>query len=110
MNNENKLTPKQAAAAFAAKAKELGFRFEANMNRVAITKLITPGSREEFANADMSYDSVLGLAPLRGGSVWGTDGGSVGGMSALNSGQFRMNKSGTGANFLKALIALQSKQ
>jgi hypothetical protein len=48
--------------------------------------------------------SVLDLAPLKGGSVWGTDGGSIGGAVALQNGQFVMNKSGSGGvRFMREL-------
>jgi hypothetical protein len=42
----------------------------------------------------MDYHHILTTLPHRGGSMWGTDGGSVGGYVALTNGHFEMNLSG----------------
>lgn len=89
--------------AFIEACQKHGFSFEVNGSIVRIKKSFIPGDSESFVNCDMFAGSVLSLAPLRGGSVWGTDGGSVGGMVALKNGEFCMNKSGEGSRFLKAL-------
>lgn len=70
-----------------------------------ISKRFTPGDSLAFANADMMAFSVLDYAPLRGGSTWGTDGGSIGGYSGLMRGQYVLNKSGSNASFRRALRA-----
>lgn len=96
------------ASEFLAVAHKYGFRVEVLGNTlVRITREITPGSLEEFVECDMMYGEVLALAPLKGGSVWGTDGGSVGGQAAVRSGKFVMNKSGSAYRFMTALIAAQ---
>jgi hypothetical protein len=95
---------KEQAQKFVEQALAHGFRVVvANDNVVRIVRSFNPGDKEAFTHCDMVAGSVLDLAPLRGGSVWGTDGGSVGGMSALNSGMFVMNKSGEAKSFMKAL-------
>lgn len=61
-------------------------------------------SKEDFVRADMEYYSILGLLPTTSpGSVWGTDGGGVGALSAMKSGVFTMNKSGGSRRVLNAL-------
>ena len=70
---------------------------------VRISKIFTPGDKDTFTACDMLAGSVLAFAPLKGGSVWGTDGGSVGGHVALTRGEFVMNKSGDGKRFIAVL-------
>lgn len=92
-------------AAFIAACNQHGFNYEVSNNVVRISKRFTPGDLAAFSDCDMIASRVLDLAPLRGGSVWGTDGGSVGGHVAVKNGHFVMNKSGSGARFLAALAA-----
>lgn len=71
---------------------------------IRITRKFEVGDRQAFCECDMMASSVLDLAPLKGGSVWGTDGGSIGGAVALQNGQFVMNKSGSGGvRFMREL-------
>lgn len=100
-----KVNAQEQATKFIASCKEHGFDFIiASDSVIRITKEFTPGDKEAFTTCDMFAGSVLALAPLKGGSIWGTDGGSIGGMSALNSGKFVMNKSGeSGKRFIAAL-------
>jgi hypothetical protein len=52
----------------------------------------------------MEYYSILGLLPsTSAGSVWGTDGGGIGALSAMSSRVFKMNKSGGSVRVLNAL-------
>ena len=92
-------------AAFIAACAKHGFAYEVSNGIVRISKSFKPGDLDAFADCDAVASRILDLAPLRGGSVWGTDGGSVGGHAAVKSGYFRMNKSGSGARFLAALSA-----
>ena len=94
---------KQQAMAVIQKAKELGFTLEVLPNVVRVHRTFQPGDCDAFTYCDSMAYEVLSLCPLRGGSIWGTDGGSVGGAVALRSGRFTLNKSGDGSNFLKAL-------
>lgn len=74
---------------------------------VTIVKQFTPNDRDALVKCDTEYFSILCKAPLKGGSIWGTDCGGVGAIAALRSGVFRMNKSGnTGKRFLNALKKL----
>ena len=91
---------------FLSAAREHGFKVEiASENVVRITKPFTPGDRDAFVGCDMFGESVLAIAPLKGGSVWGTDGGSIGGMSAITHGRYTLNKSGTAKRFMRLLAA-----
>lgn len=89
--------------AFIEACQKHGFSFEVGRSIVRIKRDFEPGDIEAFIECDMFAGSVLSLAPLRGGSIWGTDGNSVGGHVAIKRGQFVMNKSGEGSRFLKAL-------
>ncbi len=72
---------------------------------VYVTKAFAAGDKQAFCACDSDGPSLLALVPLKGGSVWGTDGGSIGGMSALTHGRYTLNKSGSsGARFVKALV------
>jgi hypothetical protein len=65
------------------------------------------GSMEGFRECDMMYFEILGRLPrTEAGSDWGTDGSGIGGMSALASGVFRMNRSGGSKRVLAALAKL----
>ncbi len=84
-------------------AKELGWDVTV---RGSILTIYKDGinDREAFCRADMEYYSILGLLPsTSAGSVWGTDGGGIGAMSAMSSRMFKMNKSGGSKRVLNAL-------
>lgn len=88
-------------------SKKLGWRIEVRGQILTIKKSIRPGSNEDFVRADGEYWSILGMLPTTSpGSSWGTDGGSVGGLSAMQGGTFTMNKSGGSIRVLKALAKM----
>lgn len=97
------MTNKELAYKFVSLADQYGFNISIRNTIVSITKHIN--GNDEFRDADMSYYSVLDYAPAlkNQSSVWGTDGGSIGGLSAIKSGLFKMNKSGIKKGFLTAL-------
>ena len=100
-----KTTPAQQAAEFVSRCRSLGWKIERiDDSVVTIAKRFTPGSREGLVECDMEYFEILDLCPNKGGSVWGTDCGGIGAMSALNNGMFRMNKSGSGAKRFAAEV------
>lgn len=70
---------------------------------VTISKRIEPNNNKEFCAADMEYYGLLSLAPGKGGSIWGTDGGGIGALSAMKHGMFVVNKSGVQSRFINAL-------
>jgi hypothetical protein len=94
---------KETAQKIVAIAKEYGWDLNV---RGSILTIYKDGIRtkEDFVRADMEYYSILGLLPSTGpGSIWGTDGGGIGALSAMNSGVFTMNKSGGSKRVLSAL-------
>ena len=109
MRNEREIDMKktslQIAKEIKQKADDLGWQLAVrNGSILTITKKLARCNMEEFTKADMEYYSILGKLPTTSpGSMWGTDGGGVGGMSALNSGMFTMNKSGGSKRILNAL-------
>jgi len=92
-------------SSFIAACKANGFTFDASRDSVIrIERRIAIGDKAAFCDCDMSASDILSLVPMKGGSVWGTDGGSIGGHAALMSGRFVMNKSGESAKrFMTAL-------
>ena len=85
-------------------ARELGWRVSVRGSGILTVTKTGIRSREDFVRADMEYYSILGLLPTTSpGSIWGTDGGGVGAISAMNTGVFTMNKSGGSKRVLAAL-------
>lgn len=100
-----KSSPKQQAKQFVDRCSQLGWKIErVTDNIVTITKRFPIGSNDGLVECDMEYYDVLSLCPYKGGSVWGTDCGGMGAMSALNNGLFRMNKSGSGGKRFAAEV------
>lgn len=95
----------EVAKKIMTKAKQLGWDVSVVNNKILrITKKIEQSNLDSFAKADSEYYSILGLLPsTSAGSVWGTDGGGVGALSATKSGLFVMNKSGGSKRVLNAL-------
>jgi len=94
---------KETAQKIVAIAKEYGWDLNV---RGSILTIYKDGirSKEDFVRADMEYYSILGLLPSTSpGSIWGTDGGGIGALSAMNSGVFTMNKSGGSKRVLNEL-------
>lgn len=92
------------AREFAKAVKAKGWEIERNGDGiVTISKVIGVQNREAFCQADSEYYFLLAMAPGSGGSIWGTDGGGMGAISAMKNGKFVMNKSGIQSRFLKAL-------
>lgn len=92
-----------AADQFKAACRNYGWEWTVQGSVITITKRFEPNNREQYSHCDSEAYVILSYAPLRGGSVWGTDGGSVGGAVALTNGVYMLKKSGTGKLFLAAL-------
>lgn len=103
-----KMTAKENAVEIKKVADDFGWSIEVRGTGIlTITKSIKRNDNEDFTTADMEYDSILGLLPTTSpGSTWGTDGGGVGALSAMQTGVFKMNKSGGSKNVLKALAKI----
>lgn len=93
----------EMASKFKETATRYGWSYVVRGTILTISKPFD-GSLEEFARCDGEYYSVLSAAPsTRPGSMWGTDGGGMGAMSAMKNKLFVMNKSGVDKRLLKAL-------
>lgn len=100
MASKNKI----AAQEFVDKCKELGWTFKAKSSVISIYKTIPINSNSEFSKAENESGSLLDIVKMtKNGSVWGTDGASIGGHYAMTSGNFSMNKSGCSAHILNAI-------
>ena len=95
---------KTTASEFLAFCKANGWVPSVRKEIVTIAARFTPGSLTEFTNLDMSYWGILSRVPQTSpGSMWGTDGGGMGAVSALHTGRFTMNVSGVSKRFLNQL-------
>lgn len=95
------------AQEFVAKCKEYGFNYSVSESVIKVSKTIPTDSNDDFCIAESQSGSLLCIIPqTKPGSVWGTDGASVGGWHAIKSGNFQMNKSGCSAHVLNAIKKL----
>jgi hypothetical protein len=78
-----------------SKVEAAGFRVSAHGCIVTLSRTFAPGDHSAFVDCDMFAEGyLLELPQTQPGSTWGTDGGSVGGYFAVQSGNFRLNRSG----------------
>lgn len=88
-------------------AKELGWEVAIRGNSIMTITKTGINTNDDFVRADMEYYSILSLLPSTSpGSVWGTDGGGIGALSAMKTRVFTMNKSGGSKRVLSALRKL----
>lgn len=81
-----------------------GFSVEVRGGILTLRKQIIQDDMNSFREADMTYGCVFDRLPrTSAGSQWGTDGGGVGALAAIKSGQFIMNMSGGSVRVLNAL-------
>jgi hypothetical protein len=99
-------TALEQAKQFIAACHKHGFTVEVLDNIVRIKKTFAPQDHEAYRYCDMYGYLLLEMVPLKGGSVWGTDGASVGGYVALTKGEFTLSKSGRGTKFIESLRKL----
>lgn len=92
------------ASAFKSKVTELGFNFTIIGDQiVSVSKSFPKGDTNAFVQCDMNGPYLISLVPSSGGSVWGTDGGTVGGHSAVLHGNYCLKVSGVSKRFIKEL-------
>lgn len=60
---------------------------------LTLCKRFTPGSASEYASAESDVSVIYSAKSVGAGSVWGTDGGSIGGMVGMQGGYMRLHKS-----------------
>ena len=98
-------TPRELAREFIDACRAAGFGWSVRDTIVTVSKTFTPGDRDAFVECDVTAPHLLSLVPRSSaGSTWGTDGGSVGGMIALENGRFVLNRSGCNKRVVKALV------
>ena len=105
MTTTTKANPAELAREFHNACNAHGWTYSASGDIVTIVKRFTPGDREAYVECDMFAYDILSIAPLKGGSVWGTDGGSIGGYTGLSGGYYKLNKSGSGGKRFIAELA-----
>ena len=76
---------------------------------LTIAKTFQPGSAKEYTNAESDCSIIYSVPTTEAGSIWGTDGLSIGGMVGMRDGYMRLNKSGCGKLWLKKLVKLISE-
>jgi hypothetical protein len=103
-----KPTPAEVAAQFLMAATQHGYSVEAHRSGdqyvVTVAASFTPGDRDAYVRCDGSGCSVLAILPMtKPGSIWGTDGGSVGGHAGMTGGYYHLSKSGVGVKVGQAI-------
>lgn len=98
-----KVNPAEVAAKVRALAREYNARIEVRGTVVSATIRFTPGDARAYACAESDVSSIIYAIPAKGGSIWGTDGASVGGYVGLKGGYMTLNVSGVGARVAAAL-------
>lgn len=95
----------EAAAKFIAEATEAGFTVKAHGGIVEVHKRFTPGDTAAFVAADGDGPALIAMVPtVAAGSVWGTDGGTVGGHAAIANGHYHLKVSGAAKRFVAAVV------
>lgn len=105
-----KPTASEIARDFYTAAKAGNWRIDARSEIVTIIRNFTPNDNNAFVACDMEYFDILSRLRAKGGSMWGTDGGGIGGYSALMSGCFKMNVSGVGKRVIAEILKLQAAE
>lgn len=67
---------------------------------LALIKTFRPGDKEAYVMAESDVGIIYETPSVGAGSVWGTDGGSVGGMVGLNGGYMVLKKSNVSKRWL----------
>lgn len=84
-----------------------GVRIEdAKHGFLTLCKRFTPGDKDAYTAAETDVGIIYSTPSAGAGSVWGTDGGSVGGHVGLMGGYMRLNKSNVAKRFIAKLAKL----
>lgn len=95
---------KALAATFKAYCINNNLTYEVRMGDiVTVAMTFKPGCKHSYTYAESTVNSAICKVPASGGSVWGTDGLSIGGAVGLQNGYMRLNVSGAKKLFVKAL-------
>lgn len=89
------------------KAKEYGFSVSVRGSSMVVHKQFTPNDKDAYTKAESEANDLLDMVAMTSpGSVWGTDGASIGGHVGLTNGYMTMNKSGCSKRVLNALAKM----
>lgn len=103
------MKPIEIAQNFVNIVKSYGWEYQIRGDIVTITKKIRPNNNDDFVSADMEYYSIFNVIPkTSAGSIWGTDGGGIGAISAMNTGLFKMNMSGGSKRVINAIKKIKN--
>jgi hypothetical protein len=91
---------------FFNKAKGYGVEIEIRGDILTLSKRFAVGDSNGFVGAETDCGLIYEAPQTRAGSTWGTDGGSVGGLSALQNGRMVLNRSGVSKRWLSKLAKL----
>jgi len=80
-------------------------RLDVMSGRISLFKRFTPGSVSEYTSAESDVGAIYEV-PAAGGSTWGTDGGSIGGMVGIKEGYMRLTRTGCQKRWLRKLEKL----
>lgn len=97
----------ETAAKFVASCRQLGFSYSYRNSIVSVTRRFEPNDSTAYINAEGDANDLLALVPASGGSLWGTDSGSIGGAVGLAGGYCTLNQSGVQKRFIAALAKIK---
>ena len=100
-----KKTPLEIALHFVAHCKKNEIQITRCDRILTLEKRLTGNDRNlDFFDAESDCSVIYDLpSSADGGSVWGTDGGSIGGMVAIQTGLFKLNRSGVSKRVMSAI-------
>lgn len=86
------------------KANEYGFSVTVRGASLVVNKRFTPNDKDAYTRAESEANDILDMVPMTSpGSIWGTDGASIGGHVGLTNGYMTLNKSGCSKRVLNAI-------
>ena len=85
-------------------------RIEASSGLLTLSKGFQAGSSRGFTDAESDVGVIYYAPQTQAGSTWGTDGGSIGGHSAMLNGMMRLNRSGVSKRWLAKLAKRRHAQ
>jgi len=94
---------------FLAKITETGVsivELRASAGFLKLRKTFPAGDKHEYTCAESDVGIIYSTPSVGAGSVWGTDGGSIGGHVGLTGGYMVLNKSNVAKRWLSALAKI----
>ena len=81
-------------------------RIQKNGGLITLTKAFQPGDKVAFGDAESDVSVIYEIPTTAPGSIWGTDGASVGGYSAVQNGLMKLSRSGCSKRWLAQVAKL----